>query len=121
MCASPWYRPGVGDAVPPCPLHVRPARAGLVMIGALWTAVGSESVKHHAARLFTGAAVFWLAGAAAVMVHRNASVLREQGWPQGLATASRPLQDLPPVAAGAALLAAVTGIVGSALLARSCR
>ena len=87
------------------------------MIGALWSAVGTESVKHHAARLFTGAAVFWLLGAAVVLARRNASVLSDEGLVAGLATAARPLQDLPPVAAGALLVAGLVVVVGSALVA----
>ncbi len=87
------------------------------MISAIYSAIGGESVKHHAARLFTGATVFWLAGAAVVLWHRNVAVLRDQGFPKALTTLTSPLQGLPPVAAGTALLGALTVIVGSALVA----
>jgi hypothetical protein len=87
------------------------------VITAVWSTLGSESVKHHAARLFTGAAVFWLTGAALVVWDRNATSIPGQTWTGVLSAASRPLQELPTVGAGALLLVAVTVVVVSALLA----
>ncbi|MFC8664590.1 hypothetical protein [Streptomyces sp. NPDC057199] len=87
------------------------------MIGPLWGGLGGAAVRHWAARLFTSAALFWLAGLALVWYDRHGELVRERGWIRGLVAATRPYEQLPSLVAGVLLLLLMGVVVASALAA----
>jgi hypothetical protein len=95
------------------PVSVRAAE----VLSSLWESLGGEAVRAWSARLFTSAALFWLAGSAAVWLQHNAGRVRDAGWIGAVSPTAASLRGVPPVVTAAAVIVGLLVVGASALAA----
>jgi hypothetical protein len=87
------------------------------MLSAFWSGLGGEFAKQWVARVLTPAFAFWAGGLAAVWWHSHRVAVGAHGWSHELSVTAAWLRQLPGLAQGLVVVAALGLIAVSALAA----
>jgi hypothetical protein len=87
------------------------------MLTKFWEGLGGKFAEQFVTRVLTPAFMFWAGGVAAWVWGNLGDDIRAKGWKAALEPHARTLQGLPGVLQGALLVAALLGLVGSAVIA----
>jgi hypothetical protein len=87
------------------------------MLSAFWSGLGGEFAKQWIARILTPAFAFWVGGLAAIWWHSHRQAVRAHGWAHALSATATGLHQLPGLAQGVVIVAALLLVAVSALAA----